>query len=363
VAYNVTTTIIQVARQRPATEIMALAGEVIRGGGLVAFPTETVYGLGANALNPEAVARIFEAKERPANDPIIVHIHMFDQLNQITNNLPSGVEALARRFWPGPLTLVLPKSDAIPHSITAGRDTVAVRMPNHPIALALLRAAGVPIGAPSANRFSRPSPTTAAHVRADLDGHVDVILDGGPTDIGVESTILDVTSAVPTILRAGGVPLEALRAYLPTLAYAPQYLLETVASAPAPGNLLKHYAPHAQMFVYEGDDDEAVYDAMREQALSLSNQGQAVGILALNHEILNFEAITAQIVLCGRDSTAFAANLFAGLRALDTAGVQAILVRVPSPFGLGLAVRDRLIRAAEGRVLQVTAQGVDSGGV
>jgi L-threonylcarbamoyladenylate synthase len=355
VAYNVTTTVIQVARQRPATEIMALAGEVIRGGGLVAFPTETVYGLGANALNAEAVAHIFEAKERPANDPIIVHIHALEQLSQITKNLPSGIESLARRFWPGALTLVLPKSDAIPLSITAGRDTVAVRMPNHPIALALLRASGVPIGAPSANRFSRPSPTTASHVRADLEGHVDVILDGGPTDIGVESTIVDMTGAIPTVLRAGGVPLEALHTYLPTLAYQPQYLAETVDSAPAPGNLLKHYAPHAEMFVFEGEDDEAVYQAMREKAIALEQQSKSVGILAQNHEILNFEAVTAQIVLCGRSSDTFAANLYGGLRALDDAGVEAILVRVPPPYGLGLAVRDRLIRAAEGHVMQVVS--------
>lgn len=353
-AYHVTTTLIQVSRQKPATEIMALAGEVIRGGGLVAFPTETVYGLGANALNAEAVAHIFEAKERPANDPIIVHIHALDQLSAITKNLPAGVESLARRFWPGPLTLVLPKSEAIPLSITAGRETVAVRMPNHPVALALLRAAGVPIGAPSANRFSRPSPTTAAHVRADLEGRVDVILDGGATDIGVESTILDVTSSVPTVLRAGGVALEALRMYLPTLAYQPHYLAETVASAPAPGNLLKHYAPHARMYVYEGDNDEAVYKAMRDQALTLDDQGQRVGILALNHEVLNFESVPAQIVVCGRSSETFAANLFGGLRALDSANVQAILVRVPPSHGLGLAVRDRLIRAAEGHVIQVS---------
>jgi len=355
VAYNVTTTVIQVARQRPATEIMVLAGEVIRCGGLVAFPTETVYGLGANALDAEAVAHIFEAKERPANDPIIVHIHALEQLMQITKNLPAGIESLARRFWPGALTLVLPKSDAIPLSITAGRDTVAVRMPNHPIALALLRAAGVPIGAPSANRFSRPSPTTAAHVRADLEGHVDVILDGGATDIGVESTIIDMTCPVPTVLRAGGVPLEDLRLFLPTLAYQPQYLAETVESAAAPGNLLRHYAPQAEMFVFEGEDDDAVYEAMRDQALSLDAQSRQVGILALNHEVLNFEAVTAQIVMCGRDSDAFATNLYGGLRALDAAGVAAILVRVPPPFGLGLAVRDRLIRAAEGRVMQVVS--------
>jgi L-threonylcarbamoyladenylate synthase len=191
-------------------------------------------------------------------------------------------------------------------------------------------------------------------VRADLEGHVDVILDGGQTDIGVESTIVDVTSPVPTVLRAGGVPLEALQAFLPTLAYQPQYLAETVESAPAPGNLLKHYAPNASMFVFEGDDDEAVYEAMRDKATALNDVGLRVGILALNHEVLNFESVTAQIVVCGRDNASFAANLFGGLRALDHAGTQAILVRVPQAHGLGLAVRDRLIRAAEGRVLQVT---------
>ncbi|MCU0512309.1 MAG: L-threonylcarbamoyladenylate synthase [Anaerolineae bacterium] len=347
------TLIARVDRATPDPELMALAGQIIRQGGLVAFPTETVYGLGANALDAAAVARIFQAKERPASDPVIVHIHSLAQLDEVAVDVPPVAFTLAEQFWAGALTLVLPRHPAVPPGISAGRATVAVRMPAHPVAQALLQAAGVPIGAPSANRFSRPSPTSAAHVMADLNGRVDVVLDGGSTDIGIESTIVDLTGPVPQVLRPGGIPLEALRPLLPALAYRPQYLPDDVASAPAPGTLLKHYSPQADVLVFQGSDPLRVLEAMHQTADKYVAEGHSVGILAQDSDALHFRGLEVQIVLCGRDEAAFATHLFAGLRTLDAVPVQKILVRAPQPVGLGLAVQDRLIRAAEGHIIQV----------
>lgn len=350
--YTANTFIAKVDRRNPDHQVLALAGEILREGGLVAFPTETVYGLGANALDADAVARIFAAKERPANDPVIVHIHALEQLEQVAVEIPALAYALAEKFWAGALTLVLKKSDAIPLNVTAGRNTVAVRMPGHPVALAMLAKAGVPIGAPSANRFSRPSPTTATHVYNDLNGRVDVIIDGGSTDIGVESTILDLTAPVPTVLRPGGVSLEELRAVVPSLAFHPQYLPEDTQSAPAPGSLMKHYSPNAELLLFRGKPD-VVITAMRKTADQYITEGKTVGILAPDADVLNFEGLNIQIALLGKTVAEYAARLFAGIRALDDVHADIILVREPDEAGLGVALRDRLLRAAEGKVVEV----------
>ena len=241
-----TTKHLPIDRLAPAAEAIALAGETIRAGGLVAFPTETVYGLGANAWDTQAVARIFHAKGRPSTDPLIVHIADMEQLSQVARAIPASARELCRRFWPGALTLVLPKANAIPANLTAGLDTVAVRMPDHAVALALLRNAGVPIAAPSANLFSRPSPTSAQHVLEDLAGHVDIVLDAGSTTIGLESTIVSLVDNPPRLLRPGGISLESLREIVPDLRYEPQYIAEDGEAAPAPGTMLKHYAPRAR---------------------------------------------------------------------------------------------------------------------
>jgi L-threonylcarbamoyladenylate synthase len=349
--YQTATHIVAVDPKDPDPQVMALAGQVIRDGGLVAFPTETVYGLGANALSVAAVAHIFEAKERPANDPLIVHIEDMEQLELVAREIPPVAYELAAAFWPGALTLILKKKPEIPDNVTAGQDTVAVRLPSHPVAQHLLLKAGVPIAAPSANRFSRPSPTTAAHVLADLDGRVDVIIDGGSTQIGVESTILDVTSPVPTVLRPGGVTLEALSDFLPAVAFRPQHVMEGEI-APAPGTLLKHYSPRATMKVFKGEQN-AVYQAMRAAAESCVNSGQSVGFLSRDNEALEFAGLDVQIVLIGKTLEAMAAVLFAGMRALDNIGVDVILVRAPEETGLGLALYDRLMRAAEGQIIEV----------
>ncbi len=350
--YTADTYIARIDPDDPDPHAIALAGQVIRDGGLVAFPTETVYGLGADALNPDAVAHIFEAKDRPASDPLIVHIWRKADLARVAVDVPEIAYTLADAFWPGALTLVLPKHPDVPDNVTAEQSTVAVRIPSHPVAQALIRKSGRPIAAPSANRFSRPSPTNAAHVLADLKGRVDVILNAGSTPIGVESTIVTLTGDVPAVLRPGGVPLEALRPYLPTLAFRARYLADD-ATAPAPGTLAKHYSPHAEVRVFAGNDDSAIYDAIRAAAQQATDNARSVGILARDSEISHFDEVTAQIVLLGADDAAMANQLFAGLRALDSSDVDVILVRAPEQSGLGLALYDRLIRAAEGHIIQV----------
>ncbi len=332
-----------------AAAALAHAAAVLRAGGLVAFPTETVYGLGANALSAQAVAGIFAAKERPANDPLIVHLPDAAALPQVAVDVPPLAYALAARFWAGALTLVLPKHPAVPLEVTSGQPTVAVRVPDHPIAQALLRASGVPIAAPSANRFSRPSPTTAAHVLADLGGRVDVVLDGGACAIGVESTILDLTHTPPRLLRAGGVPLEALRELVPDLVLH-TFAVREHETAPAPGTLLKHYAPSAPLLLFTGTDARRVCARLAQAARELSTPALPAVVLLTQPAPYDWQGVWVETL--GESEQAWAERLFATLRALETRA-SAILVQAPPQTGLGLAVWDRLWRAAEGRVITV----------
>jgi len=337
-------------------EALALAGQIIREGGLVAFPTETVYGLGANALDAEAVGRIFAAKERPANDPIIAHIAHIEQMAALAQDIPPQAEALARAFWPGPLTLVLPKRPHVPDLLTAGQASVAVRLPAHPIARALIEAAERPIAAPSANRFSRPSPTQAEHVLHDLSGRVDVILDGGPTPIGLESSIVDLSQrGAPRLLRLGGLPLEALRAHLPDLRL-PDLRLSADQPAPAPGTLLKHYAPAAEVVLLRGHDEASLRAALRRLAEERLAQGQRLAALLPDAWAGWLEGLPVQVVAWGSDSAARGARLFAALRELEQQPIDAILAcALPQAAqdGLDMAAWDRLLRAAEGRFIEV----------
>lgn len=349
--YQAQTSVLRVDRDHPDPVTIAHAAQVIRAGGLVAFPTETVYGLGANALSAMAVQRIFAAKGRPANDPLIVHVADLAALEQITQDFPALASRLAQAFWPGALTLILMKRPIVPDEVTAGQPSVAVRMPDHPIAQALIRAAGVPIAAPSANRFSRPSPTTAAHVLHDLDGRVDLILDGGSTRIGVESTIVDLTAAIPTVLRPGGIALETLQTVIPTIAFHPRHVLEDEI-APAPGTLLRHYSPDARVLVYVGSQQKAI-QRMKAEAAKQRSAGQRVGIMVPDQQAVYFQGSGAQIALMGATLDEIAANLFGALRDLDAAGVSTILVHAPEQSGMGLAVVDRLLRAAEGHYIDV----------
>ena len=348
---SVRTLVLRVDPVAPDADAIALAGRTIRAGGLVAFPTETVYGLGANALDEAAIAKIFAAKGRPASDPLIVHIARFEQLPQVARTIPAGALELCRRFWPGPLTLVLPKSERIPTNLTAGLNSVAVRMPDHGVALALLLAAERPIAAPSANQFSRPSPTCARHVIDDLADRVDVVLDGGITPIGLESTIVSLVEDEPRVLRPGGISLEALREALPNLHYEPSYLADDVPSAPAPGTMLRHYSPRARVILFSGAVDAEVYAAMRAEIAA----HERVGILASDAEAREFADLDVAIERLGANADEAARHLFAALRSLDQQGVDCILARAPEKSGLGLAVWDRLLRAAAGSLVEVQA--------
>ncbi|HEX2907864.1 MAG TPA: L-threonylcarbamoyladenylate synthase, partial [Phototrophicaceae bacterium] len=271
-------------------QIIETAAAVLHTGGLVAFPTETVYGLGANATDAEAVNRIFSAKGRPASDPVIVHLYDLAQLETVAIHVPELAYDLANQFWPGPLTLVLQRHPAIPPNVSAGMATVAVRMPQHPIALALFRATGLPVAAPSANRFARPSATTAAHVWDDLQGRVDIILDGGATQIGLESTILDLTKTTPAVLRPGGIPLEALRAVIPDVQLVSRHLQPDETGIEAPGMLLKHYSPRAELLLFTGDPEQ-VHSRMQTEAQARLRVGQRVGILTPDEEVPVFDGI------------------------------------------------------------------------
>ncbi|MBI4265016.1 MAG: threonylcarbamoyl-AMP synthase [Acidobacteria bacterium] len=347
------TEVLRVDPTRPDPEIIARAAGCLRDGGLVAFPTETVYGLGAHARDPDAIRRLFEAKGRPAHDPLIVHVASLEQVEQVAAAVPEMARALAARFWPGPLTLVLPRGDAVPREVTAGLETVGVRVPSHPVARALLEAARLPIAAPSANLFSRPSPTCAAHVLHDLEGRIDMVLDGGPTTVGVESTVIDLTGDVPTVLRPGAVSLEQLQDVVPTAAAAGPGAFGPSAgrkegAAPSPGLLPLHYAPRTPLVLYRGRAN-AVRDAILDEARDALARGERVGILATAEDAQALRPLPVVIAELGpeHDVERVAARLYAALRDLDGSGVDVILVRDFSrERGLGRALRDRLERAA-----------------
>ena len=304
------------------------AAAILRDGGTVAFPTETVYGLGANALDATAVARIFEIKGRPRFDPLIVHVASVAQARELVEAWPKLADELTERFWPGPLTLVLPKADVIPAIVTAGLPTVALRMPAHPIALELIEAAGVPVAAPSANRFGGISPTTSEHVRRQLEDAVDLVVDGGPSRVGVESTVISLVDSRPVLLRAGGLPVEEIEEVA-----GPVGRPSADPSLPtSPGQLARHYAPRTPLTVC--DDWRDVPITGRTGLLALEAPGTEA----------SFESV--EVLSASADLREAAANLFAALHRLDALGLDHIVaVRVPD-VGLGLAINDRLRRAA-----------------
>jgi L-threonylcarbamoyladenylate synthase len=328
-------------------ENIALSARTILEGGLVAFPTETVYGLGANALDEEAIQRIFTAKGRPTADPLIVHLSGPEQIQQAASAIPQVAQRLAEAFWPGPLTLVLPKQPQISHLVTSGLETVAVRVPDHPVALALLREAGVPIAAPSANRFGHISPTTAQHVWHDLNGRVEIILDGGAAPLGVESTVLDVSTTPPRILRPGGVTREMLESVIGGVIVL-SHKRKAEKGLPSPGLLEKHYAPRAAMIFFKGENaHQAMFSHLaKERAL-----GKKVGVLAADEDAGMLEQGGALVYRLGGNLESVARHIYAGMRWLDSQSVDLILCRDFGESGLGLAIRDRLTRAAS-RVIE-----------
>jgi len=322
---------------------IARAAQILHSGGTVAFPTETVYGLGANALDAEAVARIFAAKERPRWDPLIVHVSSRAMLNRVAV-VTAQAEKLMEAFWPGPLTLLLERRGEIPNAVTAGRPLVGVRMPAHPLALALIEAAGVPVAAPSANRFGRISPTAAAHVVEDLDGRIDAVLDGGATEVGVESTVLDPNQMPMMIYRPGAVTQAMLeRVGGEAAVFVAQELSAEPESLPSPGVGMRHYAPRARLVLVEMQSE------LRARLLDLTVCKERVGVMLPRGWTV--DQSDAKVFRWNRfeDAAALAQNLFAGLRELDKQGVTVIICPVPARDGLGLAIRDRLEKAAQPR--------------
>jgi len=348
------TEIIEVNMKYPEPRVIERAATLLRNGEIVVFPTETVYGLGADAFQPRALERIFEAKGRPFSDPLIVHIAHEHELEQLTEKIPTEAKLLAREFWPGPLTLILPKSSRVPYLVTAGLETVAVRMPRHAVARSLIMTLGSPIAAPSANRFMHISPTTAHHAYTDLSGKVPLILDSGPCEIGLESTVLDLCSDDPRILRPGGISLEALRAIIPGVQPPKQRdevdKDEDALTKKAPGQLLTHYAPSIPLLLFDGTIEE-MRASMLVEIEHRKEKGEHVGVILAEEDFSRFQDTQALVYCVGseEDLIQVAAHLFAGLRSLEEAGVQVILCRNFGEQGLGLAIRDRLLKAAGGR--------------
>jgi L-threonylcarbamoyladenylate synthase len=328
--------VLKVEATAPDPAVIERAAAVLRAGGLVAFPTETVYGLGADAFSEAAVRRIFEAKGRPAFNPIIVHVPDAEAARGVTAGWPEAAAAAAAAFWPGPLTLVLPKHSSIPGVVTAGLETVAVRVPSHPVALALLRAAGLPVAAPSANLFTRISPTTAEHVARGLGGRADLILDGGATPYGIESTVLDLTGDMPRVLRPGVIDAEELERVLGPVDAAGVHDGGGGEALPSPGMLSRHYSPGAEVVVFT-DAAEGADLAERARA-----ERRRVGALLLHP----LPAELDEVVAMPADAHGYARLLYASLHTLDDAGCHLILVEQVSAAPNWAGVRDRLRRAA-----------------
>ena len=341
------TEVLTVDPTRPDPALIGRAAECLRCGGLVAFPTETVYGLGAHALDRKAVHRVFVAKERPANDPLIVHVAALADAAPLVAAVPDAARQLAARFWPGPLTIVLRRSDQVPDEVTAGLQTVAIRVPSHPVARALIEAAQVPVAAPSANLFSRPSPTIAWHVLADLEGRIDMLIDAGPTHVGLESTVLDLSAEIPTVLRPGAIDIATLRELLPNVRMH-RSNAATNAAMPSPGMLVKHYAPRTPVILHAGDRAAALR-AMKHDAEQRLARDETVAVLAYVEDLQEWRTLPVRVVDFGReaDPRGVATRLYAALRECDELNASVILVRsITTVHPLSSAIHDRLRRAA-----------------
>ena len=338
------TKVYQVDPASPDPALLKEAGVLLRSGSLVAFPTETVYGLGANALDADAVAGIFQAKGRPQDNPLIIHLSDRTQLEHYVREVPAAALSLMDKFWPGPLTLIFPRSARVPDVVTGGLDTVAVRVPAHPIARALIAAAGVPLAAPSANVSGRPSPTEAAHVLADLEGRIPLVIDGGPANIGLESTVVSLLTSPPTLLRPGGITREQLEEILGELQdhkVVGQVDAE-LQEVPSPGMKYRHYAPQARVILVEGPA-ELVTAKMNEVAAELQAKGNSVGVILTNGAIASRGIKVRNL---GGSPEEVAYDLFRSFREFDQENVDVILVEGVSGAGLGLAIMNRIRKAA-----------------
>jgi L-threonylcarbamoyladenylate synthase len=342
------TVVLEVDAEKPDLEKIRKAAGFIKNGGLVAFPTETVYGVGADALNAKAILNLFEAKKRPLDNPPIIHVSSLRQVYRLTEEIPSQAERLMERFWPGPLTLILKRSEIVPDVTVAGLDTIAVRMPKHRIALFFIAESGCPIAAPSANLAGRPSSTSAKHVLEDLDGRIDAVLDAGPTNIGVESTVLDLTVDPPQVIRPGGTPYELLKKVLGRVVLNPVAVADRalpIAKARSPGVKHKHYAPRADMVVVEGEVS-AIVDKMTELVDCYAKKGLTVGVLVSDETAHRYKAGVVKSLGSRKDLAGVAKNLFRLLREFDSENVDMIVAEGMPLEGLGLAVMNRLRKAS-----------------
>ena len=338
-------------------EGIARAGEILKSGGLVAFPTETVYGLGANALDEAAAAQIYAAKGRPSDNPLIVHIADIEALEGIVEKVPEDARRLAEAFWPGPLTMIFRKNPRVPYGTTGGLDTVAVRMPSDPIARALIRLAGVPVAAPSANRSGRPSPTTADHVWQDMAGRIEMIIDGGPVGIGVESTIVDVSEAKPVILRPGVITKAMMEMVIGPLDVDQAVISPDSGIKPkAPGMKYRHYAPKAELTVVEGET-EAVITAVNRLTEEAEAERKKVGIIATDETIGRYEKGLVRSLGVRSHEDEISMHLFEVLRSFDETDVDCIYSESFEDAAIGQAIMNRLLKAAGHRVIKV--QGDD----
>lgn len=313
---------------------ISIAAEIIKSGGLVAFPTETVYGLGANALNPEAVENIFRAKGRPADNPLIVHIAEISDIKKYSENLSEKAKMLMEKFWPGPLAIILKKSREIPDIVSAGLDTAAFRMPGHQIALDLIRKSGLPIAAPSANTSGRPSPTDAAHVLEDLSGKIDAVIDAGPVHIGIESTVIDMSGDMPAILRPGKISAEEIEEVIGKIEVIAHFG-DTGNAPPAPGMKYRHYSPFARVEILE---DESEMFRLARDYISAGKRVAAV--------IDSDEKVKSPFIRFYRDYNHLANELFRWFRDFDDAGAEVILIKRVKKEGIGNAIMNRLEKAA-----------------
>ena len=342
------TEIFRIDPEKIDKKLIDIAGGFIKDGGLTAFPTETVYGLGASALDGEAAKKIYAAKGRPSDNPLIVHICSKEQINEIAKDISDTAKKLIDAFMPGPFTVILKKQDCIPAPITAGLDTVAIRFPDNSIARALIEASGVPIAAPSANVSGKPSPTKAQHVIHDMDGKIDCIIDGGNCDVGVESTIVDASGDIPVLLRPGGITYDMLKKVVPETVID-KHILESVGEneqPKCPGMKYKHYAPNADVIVIEGEKDN-VQSKIKE--LLDENKNTINGVLTM----YGSDYDNAVMISAGDSNKEYAKNLFAALRKFDDLGVKVVYAEFCEKDGYGLAVKNRLYKSAGNKVIHV----------
>lgn len=335
-------------------EILSEAAQIIKNGGTVIFPTETVYGLGANALNEDSCDKIYKAKGRPSDNPLIVHISSIDELNKLVKEIPENAKIMAEKFWPGPLTMIFDKKDIISYKITAGLDTVAIRMPENIIARELIRLSGCPIAAPSANTSGKPSPTTAEHVKEDMLGRVDMIIDGGSCNIGLESSVVDITTEIPTILRPGKVTKEDIEKLFGNCETDPAIIKSDENIVPkSPGQKYRHYSPKAELVLYKGSLQKIV-NTIKKDCKKYIEEGKKVGIIASEQSLSYYKDLDNNIVIKvigdRNNPLTIASNLFDVLRSFDSTGVNVILSEAFDDKGIGGAIMNRLGKAATRKI-------------